>query len=409
MASLSATDIAAILKEIYPDGLPKSVMYKNSPFLAALPKDTEAAYSKQIQVPVRWGNPQGASADFGTARNSGNFAQASSYSAFSVTTKNYYGSAAIDGEAIDKSKRDRGSFVRALEKEISGAQYTMKRALTAYVFGNGGAALGRVATSGITTTVLTLANPSDVVWFEKGALIGLSSADGTSGSLRGSPSYATLSAVDRSAGTLTATANWTATIAGATDGDYLFKKGDFGAAISGYEAWVPRSAPGATAFFGVDRTPDTRLSGVRKDVSDRPIEEGLLDAAELLAREGSAVDFAVMHTTAFANLQKALGSKVIYDTMEAFDDARIGFKVISFMGPAGPIKVMADPNAPVGRLLMGQLDTWTLYTMGDMVRMLDNDGLPYLRQVTADGIEIQLVFRGQLACDAPGYNGNFAI
>lgn len=407
MASLSSSDIAAILKEIYPDGLPKSVMYKNSPFLAALPKDTEAAYSKQIQVPVRYGHPQGASADFAIARNSGSFAQQSSYSAFSVTTKNYYGSAAIDGEAIDKSKRDRGSFVRALEKEISGAQYTMKRSLTAYVFGNGGAALGRVATSGITTTVLTLSNPSDVVWFEKGAVIRAASTDGTSGSLR--TGSATLTAVDRSAGTLTASANWTTAITGITDADYLFKAGDFGAAISGFEAWVPRSAPSATAFFGVDRTPDSRLSGVRKDLSDRPIEEGLIDAAELLAREGSSVDFAVLHTTAYASLQKALGSKVIYDTMEAFDDARVGFKVISFMGPAGPIKVMADPNAPVGRLLMGQLDTWTLYSMGDMVRMLDNDGLPYLRQVTADGIEIQLVFRGQLACDAPGWNGNFAI
>lgn len=405
MASLSSTDIAAILKEIYPDGLPKSVMYKNSPFLAALPKDTEAAYSKQIQVPVRYGNPQGASADFATARNSGTFAQQSSYSAFSVTTKNYYGAAAIDGEAIDKSRRDRGSFVRALEKEISGAQYTMKRALTAYVFGNGGGAIGQAASTPA-AAVLTLLNPSDVVWFEKGAVIRASATDGTSGALRANS--VTLTAVDRSAGTLTASANWS-TITGFAGSDYLFKAGDFGATISGFEAWVPRTAPAATAFFGVDRTPDSRLSGVRRDLSDRPIEEGLLDAAELLAREGSAVDFAVMHTTAYASLQKALGSKVVYDNMESFDDARIGFKVISFMGPSGPIKVMADPNAPVGRLLMGQLDTWTLYTMGDMVRMLDNDGLPYLRQVTADGIEIQLVFRGQLACDAPGWNGNFAI
>lgn len=408
MASLSASDIAAILKEVYPNGdLPRNVGYKNAPFLAILPKDTEAAYGELIKVPLRYGHPQGASADFSTARTVSQATTygASKYAAFDVTTINYYGSAQVNGEAVDKSSRDRGSFVRGLVREVDGANYTMKRALGNYIFRNGGAAL---ATASFSSAVATLGKASDVVWFEVGMQVCASATDGTSGSLRDSGDFVTIIAVDRAAGTLTADANWS-NISGITNGDYLFRRGDFGAVHKGIEAWVPRSAPSATTFFGVDRSVDSRLGGVRADYSATPIVEGLMDAWELLAREGSSVDFAVMHTTDWVALSKALGSKVVYGTMESYDDPQIGFKTISLAGPTGTCEILADANAPKTRLLMGQLDTWKLYSMGELVRTLSPEGLPYLRTVTADSLELQLVSRANLACDAPGWNGNFAI
>ena len=55
------------------------------------------------------------------------------------------------------------------------------------------------------------------------------------------------------------------------------------------------------------------------------------------------------------------------------------------------------------------MDSWKLYSMGDLVRLLDDDGMPYLRQNLADGVEIRVVSRPQLGCSAPGHNGRFVI
>ena len=404
---LSVSVVTDALKELYPEArnLNKAV-YRKSPFLAAIRKDTKKLKSKSCVVPFRYARPQGASATFATGRTN---MRPSAYARVAVTGKNYYGFAQIDGEAIDRADGDPGSFAQEIKDEVDGTIYTVGRALARFCFGNGGGSLGKIsAASNPATPTITLDQPADIRWFEKGMVLAVSADDGTGG---GGVRTGTVevSKVDRGLGTITATGNWTAGIAAAVAGDFIFREGDYAGVLSGYEAWVPRSAPSATAFFGLDRTPDSRLYGVRADYSGVPIEEGLKRGAELLTREGSDVDFACVSTVDFVELELALGDKVRYSTMQAYDDASIGFETISITLAGKKVRIMADADMPVNRCFMGQLDTWTLGSMGELIKLLDNDGNAVLRTGTTDGVELQIVSRSQLWCDMPGWNGNFAI
>lgn len=405
MASLSVSDIAAILKERYPTGLPIDRVYDASPFLGIIPKDKELAYGENIKVPIRYAHPQGASATFATGQTN---QVGSKQSAFKVTTVNYYGFGQIDGEALAKGSRDMGSFIRTLETEVDGAFYTVTRALTNYIFGNQGGAIGRISSgSTVGSATITLANPSDAINFERGMILKSSTADGTSGAVKGGS--VTILGVDRSAGTLTATGNWSAGIGTVAVNDYLFREGDFGAVMAGVRAWVPDSAPSATTFYQVDRSVDTRLGGLRADLSSYTIREAVQRAMELCHREGSKTDFGVLHSLDHLSLSLALQGAGAYNLSEIKTDAGTGIKAITVVGPRGECQFISDPNAPKGRLLMGQRDTWKLCTMGDMVTMLDDDSLPFLRVAAADAIEMRLVSRGNLICTQPGLNGNFQI
>lgn len=403
MASLDSGSVTAALKQIYPTGVPKEMIYKNSPFLASIKKDTSKLRSQGIVIPLHYTGPQGISATFANART---YQTSSEYAKITLTHKNYYGTAQIDGEVVDMAKGDPGAFIDALKSETDRAIYGMKRSLSRHIFGNGGGALGQI--SAVSTTSATLSNASDVRFFEVGMELAADTTDGTSGAVHSGT--ATVTGVNRASGVLTTDSDWTAQITGIAASDYLFRVGDFGATLAGVEAWLPRTASGAliTAFYGLDRSPDSRLYGQRGDLSSYTPEEQLVVGAEQLARENGTVDFAVVNTVNYRNLVLALGSKVVYDTMESYD-AKIGFKVVKVAGPTGDIAVMPDADMPVDRLFMGQLDTWTLYSMGDLVKLLDNDGNAVLRTGTTDAVELQLVSRSNLGCIAPGFNANFQI
>jgi hypothetical protein len=407
MASLDNGSVTAALKQLYPTGVPKKAIYKNSPFIASIKKDTSKLRSQGVVVPFHYTGPQGVSANFTQGRAN---MTSSEYAKCTVTHKNHYGFAQIDGEVIDAAQGDPGAFIDALKSETDRAIYTMKRRLCRHIFGTGGGALGQISSgSTVASTTISLSQASDVRWFEVGMELKGDTTDGTSGTVHAGS--ATVTAIDRAAGTLTTDANWSTQITGCAVNDYLFADGDFGSVLTGVEGWVPRVASGSliTSFFGLDRSVDSRLYGMRADLSSYAAEEALIVGAELLARENGTIDFAVMSSVNFRNLQLALGSKIVYDTVEAYDEPTVGHRAIKIAGPTGDIMVMMDPDAPVNRLLMGQLDTWTLYSMGDLVKMLDNDGNAVLRLGTADAVELQLVSRANLACEAPGWNANFQI
>ena len=67
-------------------------------------------------------------------------------------------------------------------------------------------------------------------------------------------------------------------------------QGDNNAAWSGWAAWLPLIAPATTDnFYGVNRSPDTRLYGTYYNGASQTIEEALIDASKLIEREGGLV------------------------------------------------------------------------------------------------------------------------
>jgi hypothetical protein len=211
-----------------------------------------------------------------------------------------------------------------------------------------------------------------------------------------------VTAVDRSAGTFTLDDAYTSSGTIAAN-DYIFVEGDRGLGLAGLDSWVPSSAPGATLFFGVDRSVDTnRLGGIRYDGSSDPIEEALITGASLVAREGGKPDYAFLSYEQYAKLEKALGSKVQYVDLKM--TAEVGFRGILINGPKGPIKVIPDQNCQGNVAWLLQLDTWKLYSLGKAVRVIDTDGLTMLRQASSDGVEVRYGFYGNVGCRGPGFN-----
>ena len=185
--------------------------------------------------------------------------------------------------------------------------------------------------------------------------------------------------------------------------------GDLDAKLSGLQAWVPSSTPSSDAFFGVNRTADsTRLGGNRSDGSAKPIEEALIDGLSLAARNGGTPSHVFCDYGTYANLEKALGSKVQYDKVSA-SDAEVGFTSLKIHGPAGTVDVIPDVNCQPNVAWALQMDTWSLNSLGEAPQILDLDGNNMLRESSADAYEVRIGFYGNVACNAPGYNTRIAL
>ena len=179
--------------------------------------------------------------------------------------------------------------------------------------------------------------------------------------------------------------------------------------LSGLGSWLPESAPASTdSFFGVNRSADaSRLGGIRFAGGSLPLEEALIGAAARVAREGGKPDVCFVNYNNFGDLEKALGSKVSYVDVKV--NPEIGFRGILIHGPRGPIKVVPDQNCPNGVAYMLQMDVWKLYSLGKAPKILDSDGLKFLRESTADAVEARIGYYAQLGCRAPGFNVRVAL
>jgi hypothetical protein len=399
MAVATITSMDAVLKELYPQEDIAKIWYKNSPLLALVKKRTDF-YGKQQVVALRYAMPTGRSANFSKAQANQN---PSTLAKFTVTRVRDYALAGIDGETIRAAQSDKGAIIETLDHEVGAAMDAMKRSIAVSMYRNLGGAIGQGNGSGsaLGGTTITLLSSSDIVNFEKGQVITLASTDGTSGSVRAG--NATITSVDRDNAILTCSAGF-GNITGALDNDYIFIDGDFGAKMAGLASWVPPTVT-STAFYGLDRTQDTyRLGGLRWTTdSGGPIEQTLQRALSRAFREGAMTSHCFMNNLDFTNLIVSLGSRTIYDREES-DLPTVGFKSLVIAGPAGDVKVIADPNCPVGTAYLLQLDTWTFWTLGQP-GFLDEDGVGrILRDASSDSYVCRIGFYGNLICDAPGYN-----
>lgn len=407
MASpLDVGTVTEALKGHYKPLRVQNMVYKDNPLLAMMPKYTKFG-GENMPIPLLYANPQRRSATFATGQAN---TSTSALKQFLLTRVKDYSFASITGESIKATERDSDAFLRYATMEIDGALHSLKRSLATAMYRDGTGSLGQSEDNPDGSYAnLTLINQDDVVNFEVGMEVAFYDNDGTGGA----PSTArsqnrTISAIDRNATTkqITFSSNIHVDIAYQ---DHLVQAGDLNAKVKGLEAWCPASAPGATSFFGVDRTADvTRLGGNRFDGSALPIEEALIEGASKVAREGGAPDYCFVDFNTFANLEKALGSKVVYDEAKA-RDVDIGFAAISIRGPRGTIKVVPDMNCQPNVAWMLQLDTWSLNTLGEAPMFLDLDNNRMLRESAADAYEVRLGYYGNVACNAPGYNCRIAL
>jgi len=406
MPALDLTSFEAALKVHYTDLRVKNLVYRNNPFLAAVPK-YEFFGGKNLPIPVQYGVPQGRSATFADAnanQTPGN------YTDYVLTRVRNYAIASIGNETLEASVGNANAFMEAASSEIDGALRSLTQDLAGNLYRDQLGVRGNISAAGYSGTTLTLANPANVTEFELGMQIVTNpNADGSG--LMGGPQPIT--AINRDTGEITLAV----AIGGA--GDFLFQLGDTSATpapagpkkAAGLSSWLPPTAPLAgDNFFSVDRSVDSsRLAGQRYEGTSETIEEAMIGAGSLLFREGGRPDTCFMNPLSYSELIKSLGSKVVYDVVRSSDVADVFFDSVKVYTPSGQVNVVADPNCPTGVAYLLQMDTWKLYSLGMAPKILMTDGLRFLRTNDADSVTVRCGYYLQMGCNAPGWNARIAL
>jgi len=378
MSALNTQSFEAALKVHYTDLRIKNLVYRNNPWLAAIPK-MEAFGGKMLPLPLQVGVPQGRSAVFLDAQTD---KTPGIYKDFQLERIRNYGLAAIQNEVLEASVGNANAFMQAAASEIDGILRALTQDLAGDLYGNGTGVRG-------TSSGASVPSPADPANWQ----------------------------------VVTLDASTDLNTAGAVvpDASLLFQRGDEpGTAterkkITGLEGWLPSTPPGAgDSFFLVDRSTDpTRLAGIRYDGTGETIEEAMIGAGALLFREGGRPDVIFMNPLSYSELIKSLGSKVVYDLMRSSDVADVFFEAVReavrIHLPSGSAMVVADPNCPYGRAYMLQMDTWKLYSLGMAPKILMTDGLRFLRENNADAVEVRAGYYAQMGCTAPGWNATIAL
>jgi len=423
----NASNQVAALQELYdhPSKYLKDLVYKKNPFLTLVSKNESPSgmAGKYLPVPVVFGGPQGRSSDFTNAQS--NQTATADISFFVYRVRNYQ-LVTIENELLEATANDAAAFVSQAKLQMDTGIRNISNDLARQLYGNVTGSRGQMAS--ISTGVIVLTEPSDIVQFEVGMTLVSYSVSGSTPTQSTSAALGYVIAVDRGTGQLTVSTsqggsagtptNWSSSSFPylAVQGDVNFVANGLNSAnqrqLSGLGSWIPSSAPASNdSFWGVNRSQDaTRLAGVRYDGSALLIEEALVNASSLVAREGGHPDMCFVNFESYAALENSLGSKVQYASVQ-HDEAEIAFAGITVNAPYGPITVIPDRNCPPRRAYLLQMDTLQLRTLGKAPHILTYgmEGLEGLRVGNADALEIRIGYYGNLICDAPGWNATVSL
>lgn len=404
MSYLDLTSMNAALKELYDGQTVENLVYADNPFMAMIKKSTDFG-GKYKPIPIITGVSQGRSATFSNAQGNQSPVQIQS---FLLTRVSDYSIATIDNQTMMASRTDKMAFLEGAKLVIDGAIRSCTNSVASAIFRSGTGSIGQIGT--ISSGVITLTNPADVVQFEINMVLQANATDG--GTPRAALGY--VIAVNRSAGQVTVSATGLGGSAGSPSAwapaDFLLVQGDLNAKAKGLAAWLPAVAPTAgDNFFGVDRSVDTwRLGGGRYSGAAQSIEEALIDASSLLAREGGKPDVAITNFASYSALEKALGSKIQYCDVKG--PAEIAFRGIMLNGANSVIKVFPDRNCQALTAYLLQMNSWALEGLGDVPQILRyGDGLEMLRVYNADAGEVRVGAYYQIRTNAPGWNCNVTL
>jgi hypothetical protein len=400
---LDASAMNAALKELYDNQTVENLVYNDNPFLAMVRKNTDFG-GKYKPVPIITGASQSRSSSFSNAQSNQSPVQIES---FFLTRASDYSIAQIDNQTMLASRTDKMSFLEGSKVLIDGAITSITLSLSSSLFRSGTGSIGQIQSIAAGDVVLT--DPNDIVQFEVNMVLQAAATDG--GTPRAALGYVV--SVDRSAGTMQISTSYGGAPASPAlwvANDFMLVQGDSNAKIKGLLAWIPAVAPSSSDnFFGVNRSVDsTRLAGVRYNGSSQPIEEALIDASSLLAREGGKPDVCIMSYASYSALEKSLGAKVQYIDLKG--PAEIAFRGIEINGANSRIKCFPDRSCPSRTAFLLTMKSWCLESLGDAPQILKyGDGLEMLRVYNADAGEVRIAYYANLSCNAPGHNSYVSL
>lgn len=200
------------------------------------------------------------------------------------------------------------------------------------------------------------------------------------------------------------------------NGDSLFVVGNVGTgSMPGIQTIIPAVDPTDT-LFGVPRTnAGPPLSGWRfpfvNSISET-IQRSFATMGRWVNRAGARY-MVCLSTTDWLLLSLEREGRVIPDPQPV---QMYGLDGIRVRTPFGAITCVAIPQLPDGRGYILDWTTWTLYTLGNLPHVIDDDGKVFQRlapgdptanNLNGDGIEMRYRIWKVLLCDMPMSNATF--
>lgn len=409
MGTIDLTAVDAVLKELYPSGVPEDLATKKHTFVRMVPKQGGFTGESMV-VPMLYDYPGGRSATISVLLDSAGPIAQSRHIKMNITRAKDYAATWIDSETIKATGDDKGAFVKARQYEVDNMFKSLGNSLGHAIYRNGTGTLGRMLTGDtINDDEFVLANRGDAKHFRVGMQIQFTNGDG--GALRDSGDYVTVLGVDEATGTITHDAvDLTATITGVTAAtDYVIARGDRNLKIKGLASWIPLTAPSSgESFFGADRSVQpNRLAGVRINQPNYPIEDLILEVGETINEQGGDPTHAFISHRRWVTLAKRLNAKVEYQKGGGSMDSFAGSFPVHLS--SGVVNVYPDSDCPDDLGYVLTMDSWCLHHLGGLPELVQDDGLTALRRAAEDSIEVRGRYYGQLVCYAPGHNGVFAL
>ena len=444
--ALGMQEIAGILKQVYDGQKLAKLYYTNNPAFAMFKKKTDF-YGETYPLPTIYETPSGIANLFanaqlvnqlvnggsGTAGNQG----PAKFIKFMLTRASLYGVHVIDRQAMLAASQNIGAFVNGQMATMDAMVQGVANLASQQLYRSGSGSIGQIQSIGSGAALngqITLVNPTDARYFTVGQVVIATSVDplpNTNPTQRAG--YGFVQSINRIKGQVTVGDATSATPTttpqsptGWTAQDFLAINGTSplngptvaGAqapvALTGIAAWIGNSnnISSSDVFFGVNRSPDPwRLAGGFYDGSQngQSVEEALYDASTQLFMEGGYPTHCFVGPNAYASLQKSMSARNIFETkieasIEEAGDLPLYFKGITIQGAGSSFTVIADRNCPPFTAYLMTMEDWGLYSLKEFPHVVDDDGVSFLRQATADAFEFRMAGYGQVGCSAPGHS-----
>lgn len=406
MATTPIAQLEALARTLYKDGVPE-IGYTDTPAWGSITK-TSTFFGKSKEFSSRFGKTPGASRTYARSRaNSG----ASPFAKWIVTRSKDFVTVQFDVETFEALGNQEGAQTNYVEEETTSAQDQCAQRIERNFFRNIGGSQGTILAGGGTPTI-TLTDPSMVMGLDVGMWLDSDTTDGSAGGAVDNAAPFQISAINRVTGTVTRTGgNWNAG-GGFGNGDHIFVNGDFGLALAGLDAWIPSTDPGATPFFGLDRSVDPqRLGGTRytaNAVTDGNVLNALISAGALTNALGGKTKIVFMESIDFGTFVKQLGDNAQYTVTpgQSIDGKKldVGYEGVRVMLPSGTAVVHPNRHCQKNTAWLLDPSDISFEGMKQTPRWMDLDGGKWIRMThdNVHGVEGYLYYSGQFVVRSPG-------
>jgi len=390
------------LKSKYAKGKISDACLKKFPGYNLINKNNDFS-GDYLKVPVKYARGQGRSRTIGDAiANNGT----PRYQMWNVDVLPDYFDCKVPREAALRT-RDAEQYIKMFADAIDDGIEVVNQNAALAMYGTGGGSRGRLLhTSLITSTYITLADPTMAVNFEEGMVL---KADPLITGATVRAGEVTIGQVDRVNGRLYTSdgTNWDAAgnIPALAVDDYLYQDGDQTLGIQGLASWILAAPPTAGVLHcNVDRYIDTRLFGGYFDASGYTMGEGIKRGlAQHAASFLEMPSILLMNPIDWLELEVDMINSSLLKKCDVAGTANYGFEGILIPYGSGSVKAVADPMAPLGTGFAITPEELHMTFMGDSVgaQLIDEDG-QMIRDALADTYDIRVGSWSNVYTPKPG-------